>query len=139
MKKLFLLAIVVILLAGTMPASACTEGCTPGYWKNHPESWPVPTNTTVVAVFAGATHFPELADDTLMDALGYGGGPGAEGGAKILLRAAVAAYLNHMSPVAYPSSSIVERTNERLAGKNREEMIKLAEEFDAWNNLGCPF
>ena len=41
-----------------------TEGCTPGYWKNHEESWVTYTTTqTVDSVFTGAD--PSLGSATL--------------------------------------------------------------------------
>ena len=44
-----------------------------------------------------------LDNNTLLDALNYGGGSGVTGGARILLRAAVAALLNAAHPdIDYP-------------------------------------
>jgi hypothetical protein len=35
-----LLLILAALSITSQPAKACVEGCTPGFWKNHPEAWP---------------------------------------------------------------------------------------------------
>ena len=82
------------------------QGCTPGYWKNHTDSWP-PTGYSpgqaVDSVFANVnTFYPALGNATLFQALGFDGGPGAEGAAEILLRAGVAALLNAAHP-AWPT------------------------------------
>ncbi len=120
------------------------EGCTPGYWKNHEDSWAATgyaPGDLVGGTFTGAGAFPDLADDTLMEALNYPGGKGLEGGARILLRAAVAALLNASSPdVDYPltAGEVIADVNAALASSDRETMLTLAESLDSDNNLGCP-
>jgi hypothetical protein len=120
------------------------EGCTPGYWKNHTGSWAgtgYSPGQTVGSVFADASAFPALASATLHQALGFGGGSGSLGGARILLRAAVAALLNASSPgVEYPRSEadVILDVNAALATQDRATMIQLGGELDADNNLGCP-
>ena len=120
------------------------EGCTPGYWKNHTRSWAgtgyTPGQTTG-SVFSGASAFPSLASQTLLQSLQGGGGPGTLGAAKILLRAAVAALLNAAhSGVDYPrtSAEIIADVNAALASNNRNTMLELASELDDDNNGGCP-
>lgn len=119
------------------------QGCTPGYWKNHTGSWPPTGYTTeqsVLSVFPASARFPALADDTLFQALGYGGGPGDQGAAEILLRAGMAALLNAAHPsVAYPRTpeSVITDANAALAG-TRDQMLALAAALDADNNRGCP-
>lgn len=156
----------VAVLAGAMavggaaaPASANvigdSEGCTPGYWKNHTETWqantppddmPSPTRT-VGATFTGATSV--TADKTLAEALEGGGGPGAAGAERILMRAAVAAFLNAGSDeLEFPwrrngegldgRPALVQAVNDAIASGDRETMLDLAERLDADNNLGCP-
>lgn len=121
-----------------------TAGCTPGYWKNHTGSWSGTGYTpgqTAGSVFAGASAFPSLAGKTLLQTLQGGGGPGAEGAAKILLRAAVAALLNAAhSGVDYPrtTAEILADVNAALSGGNRDAMLSLATALDDDNNLGCP-
>lgn len=122
------------------------EGCGPGYWKTHPASWP-PTGYSpgqrVVTVFSAAGGFPALANETLMQSLQGGGGPGALGGATILLRAAVAAILNASDPdIDYPGTvaSVLGAVNAALASDDRDTMLTLAIELDEDNNGegGCP-
>ena len=120
------------------------EGCTPGYWKNHTDSWAAagysPGQTTG-SVFAGASAFPSLASQTLLQSLQGGGGPGTLGGAKILLRAAVAALLNAGHPgVGYPrtTAEILADVNSALTSNSRDTMLALATELDNDNNGGCP-
>ncbi len=119
------------------------EGCTPGFWKTHTSQWPSPyaPTTTVGSVFSGASAFPSLASATLAQALAFGGGPGADGAAQILLRAAVAALLNSTALSGYPltTSQVISQTNAALASGDRSAMLTLATSFDGANNLGCPF
>lgn len=125
-------------------ALTCTpvlnEGCTPGYWKNHPESWQVyTTSQTLEEVFDVPDGFG-LDSDSLLAALGYPGGPGLGGAAQNLLRAAVAAVLNSAhADVDYPltTAEVISQVNVALAG-TRPAMLTLAATLDANNNLGCP-
>jgi hypothetical protein len=80
-------------------------------------------------------------DDTLLDALNYQGGNGVTGGARILLRAAVAALLNASNPsVGYvlTSSQVIAQVNAALASGNRNTLLALASRLDNYNNAGCP-
>ena len=155
-KKATVLAVlsmlVVSLIVAVLPVLACTAGCTPGFWKRpqHFGYWTAPyvpdgdTPTKVGDVF-DADVFPDLADDTLLEALNYGGGPGAEGAAKILLRAAVATLLN----AAYDETqgfawgwdwwydNLADQVHDKLTSGNRGRMIRMAEDIDGWNNQGC--
>lgn len=121
-----------------------TAGCTPGYWKNHTDSWTgtgySPAQSTG-SVFSGASAFPSLASQSLLISLQGGGGPGTLGAAKILLRAAVAALLNAAhSGVDYPrtTAEILADVNAALTSNNRDTMLALASGLDSDNNLGCP-
>jgi hypothetical protein len=115
------------------------EGCTPGFWKQpqHFDSWPVSTSTLVGDVFTAATG--TFAATTLLDALSFQGGPGVDGATEILLRAAVAAYLNSFA-VDYPLSTaeVISQVNTALASGDRATMLALAATLDSNNNLGCP-
>lgn len=120
------------------------EGCSHGYWKNHLDSW-VPTgytpDQTVDSVFAQAVAFPTLGASSLLEALRFGGGPGAEGGAMILLRQAVGALLNAAHPdVDFPRSpaQLIAEVDAALASGDRQTMLTLKDGLDADNNLGCP-
>ena len=77
-------------------------------------------------------------NDTLLDALDYGGGPGIEGAARTLVRAAVAAGLNWKAfGHSYFGGPPVGRTNAALASGDRDRMLYGAEWFDYWNNTLC--
>lgn len=119
------------------------QGCTPGYWKNHTDSWPPagysPTQI-VKSVFVDAWHY-QAGFPSLLEALGFAGGSGLDGAAEILLRAGVAALLNAAHPgVAYPrtTAEVITSVNTALASQSRDTMLALAAQLDADNNLGCP-
>lgn len=53
------------------------RSCTPGYWKNHTDSWPAAgysPSQKVGSVFAQAALYPSLGSDTLHGALSFKGG-----------------------------------------------------------------
>ncbi|WP_435745717.1 hypothetical protein [Nocardioides sp. SYSU DS0663] len=131
--------------------SGTTEGCTPGYWKNHTENWyekpdlKIPSNLGLEKPWAGFDVSKALEGDTLLDALKYRGGKGAEGAERILLRAAVASWLNAAhEELEFPlrrdggSDPFVPRVNAAIASGDRAQMLDLAAELDRVNNLGCP-
>lgn len=117
------------------------EGCSHGFWKNHQDEWPVyyaPSDKL-------SEHFSnipsELILDTLEIALDYGGGNGFIGGAKILLRNAVASLLNAADPdVNFPWSEddVIKEVNAALLSGDRGAATKLETKLDILNNLGCP-
>jgi cysteine-rich repeat protein len=114
------------------------EGCTPGYWKNHTEDWVgyAPTDT-VGSVFTVPGAFSALADDSLLEALSYQGGPNGIGAARILLRAGVAALLNEAHPnVDYAVSGVIGLVNAALATEDRSTMLGLGGLLDGANNDG---
>lgn len=119
------------------------EGCTPGYWKNHPGSWAATGFTTgqsLESVFDVPNSFG-LDNVSLLAALSFDGGSGTIGGARILLRAAVAALLNAAHPgVDYPRTlaSVIADVNAALASGSRSTMLALASALDSDNNRGCP-
>jgi hypothetical protein len=117
-----------------------SEGCTPGYWKNHIDAWVgYTTGQTVESVFDVPDVFG-LDNDTLLTALAYQGGTGDVGAAKILLRAGVAALLNAAnSSIDYPltTAQVIALVNAALAGSS-SDMLTLATTLDGYNNLVCP-
>lgn len=120
------------------------QGCTPGYWKNHTDSWP-PTGyapgQSIAGVFSAAAAYPAIGSASLLDGLNFGGGPGVEGAARNLLRAGIAALLNAShSGVAYPRSpdQVIGDVDAALASGDRATMLSLAAALDGDNNLGCP-
>ena len=143
--------LVLILIVAVQPVLACRYGCTPGFWKqpHHFGYWTgYSPGQTVGSVFVNAwTYFPDLADDTLLQALDYGGGRGLEGAARIYLRAAVATLLNSAYNSAHGGSwwygdvtpaQVVDWVNEVLSWDNRVDVLSDAEWFDGINNAGCP-
>jgi hypothetical protein len=120
------------------------QGCSPGYWKNHPSSWPptgYSTGQTVSSVFHEATRFPSRGSATLLQALSFQGGSDLDGAAQTLLRAGVAALLNAAdSQIQYPRQpqAVISAVNTSLASGDRGAMLTLAGQLDADNNLSCP-
>jgi hypothetical protein len=78
---------------------------------------------------------------TLQAALALPGGPGVAGGARILMKQAVAALLNAAHPnILYPltPAQVINRVNAALASGNRSTMIALAAQLESYNTAGCP-
>jgi hypothetical protein len=122
------------------PGETGFEGCTLGYWKvkQHHDSWPAgyPTGTQLQTVFG-----PLAYSHSFLQALSYKGGPGVEGGKRLLLKQAVAAFLNATSDsVDYPETAavVVAQVRAALQTGDREVMLSLAATLDAYNNQGCP-
>jgi hypothetical protein len=107
------------------------EGCTPGFWKNHPEAFAgtgVTAGSTLASV--GFNVAPSLTFQQALELTG--------GGLNALLRHAAAAYLNAASPdVDYPrtTTQVVTATNSAIASGNYETTKN---QFDAFNNLNAP-
>jgi len=148
-RKTIIFALATLLVLGVIIrfGLAWDDGCTPGFWKNHPEAWPVhiQPGEDLADYFVAAPS--NLWGDTLMDALNYRGGKGYLGAARILLRTAVTAMLNIEHPgVEYIGfhrgfRSLVElqiAVNDALSSGDREFMLVLAEDLDFYNNYGCP-
>jgi hypothetical protein len=119
------------------PGSACT----PGFWKNHEDGWGdtgFSPDEIADAVFAGAAGF-ELDAETLLESLAGGGGPGADGAAQILLRAAVASLLNAGTPdggFSMSTDELIAAVNAALDSGDRATMLALAGDLDGLNNAG---
>ncbi|WP_225752563.1 DUF11 domain-containing protein [Actinotalea sp. Marseille-Q4924] len=124
-------------------------GRTPGYWKNHPESWVGYTpSQKVQSIFAIPAcirtkgNFDQVKPsgaDTLIQALGYQGGETTKGKAEILLRAAGAALLNEryygdQYPPYASTSQLIAAVNSTLATCDGSQYIALATVLDGWNN-----
>jgi len=126
------------------PTDGGSEGCTPGYWKNHPDSWPptgYATGQSVQSVFASAAAYPAIGSASLIEALDFNGGSGVEGAARNLLRAGVAGLLDAShSGVDYPRNpaDVIADVDAALASGDRNTMLTLASAIDSDNNLGCP-
>ena len=117
------------------------EGLTPGYWKNHLQSWAATgfsPGQTLESVF-NVPDGLQLDNVTLLEALSFKGGNGTKGAAQTLLRAAVAALLNSAHPnLNYPrtTASVISAVNAALDSGDRSAMLTLAAALDADNNLG---
>lgn len=155
-------AVLAGCVALSAPVGAVTvgnnEGCTPGYWKNHTTSWEeYTTSTKLSSLFTIPDSLASFRTQTMLAALNGGGGPGLDGAATILFRAAVASYLNaaHDS-VHFPlrrslpspfqpwasdprfASGIRTAVSAALATGDRDTILALATTLDDANNLGCP-
>ncbi|HEY2293765.1 MAG TPA: hypothetical protein VGM86_23925, partial [Thermoanaerobaculia bacterium] len=126
----------------TPPAG--NQGCSPGYWKNHPYSWTAAgysTSQHVQSVFSAASGYWSLGNATLLESLSFQGGSDLNGAAGILLRAATAALLNAAHPqVSFPltQAAVISQVNAALNSHNRDTILSLASTLDADNNLSCP-
>lgn len=136
------LAMVALVAAMAMPASATgTQGCSPGYWKTHTESWN-PDYNPDKDFYSVVLGWSDPDDLTMGEALEGGGGSGLAGAIKILSRAATAAFLNAAADddteVYFPlhRTQIREMLNEVWG--DRGEMLELYEYLDDLNNLGAP-
>ena len=136
-NRLLLMGIVLLVaLAFVGVASACEYGCTPGYWKNHPEVWEGIT-------FVPGFDYPEIdlnsdpGFDTPLEMLSYHGGPGIDGAKRILLRAYIASFLNHEMFAQFPFDMAEVQT--AYNSGDRQTMIDLAAELDSLNNGVCEF
>jgi hypothetical protein len=116
------------------------QGCTPGYWKNHIESWQGYTPSQALSPVFSPAGLGTLASDTLLTALKYGGGSTLEAKKRILLRAAVASVLNAAhSGVAFGSTpaEIISAVNAALESNDGSAILALATDLDERNNAGC--
>ena len=99
------------------------EGCTPGFWKNHPEAWahtPYSPNQTLESVFNVPDSYG-LDNVTLIDALSLEGGNTVAEAAARLLHHAVAALLNASHGLVddpQTAAAIIAETNAALASGN---------------------
>jgi hypothetical protein len=115
------------------------EGCTPGYWKNHTESWEGYAPDEALSVVFAATP-AQYASTTLLQGLSFNGGNGVDGASRILLRAAVAAVLNAANDEVdyrYTTAEITSRVDAALASGDRATILAVAADLDAANNGGC--
>lgn len=119
-----------------------TEGCSLGYWKNHPGCWEcydpdMPFSEVFDRVISVGKGKKAADDPTLMEALNGNGG-----GVTALARQAVAALLNACDPdIDYPltEGEIVDGVYDILSdGASKSEISEAAGYLDYFNNLGCP-
>jgi hypothetical protein len=116
------------------------QGCSPGFWKNHPTDWVgyQPTQT-VGSVFTGVDS--SLSASTLQAALDFKGGSSLAGAEQTLLRSAVAGLLNASNPsvqFALTPNALISQVNTAIAQAKRDAILILATALDTDNNGGCP-
>jgi hypothetical protein len=125
----------------TTPPPKGDDGCTPGFWKNHPEDWQgFSTNQTLASVFNPA-GLGGLGSTTLLDALKFKGGSTVTAAKRILLRQAVAALLNSAhSGVDFEltTAQVVAAVNAALASNNRSTILAAKNGLARLNERGCP-
>lgn len=161
-RRMYLAAVLAaVTLATLAPVAQATnigyEGCTPGYWKNHPDNWEESTPDDLLSQL-GIPGKPgwlfhwkiaEFGNWTLMDALNAQGGTDLKGAAEILIRAGAAAWLNAAHEgLGYPyrrfstgldgRPSLIYLMNSTLQSGSRMKMLRVATTLDQANNLGCP-
>lgn len=146
----------VVLSAPAHATNIGNEGCTPGYWKNHTDSWQetskLSPNIPLTFDKSADDNIPPFAPssndlngdgktDTFLDGLSFKGGPDLVGAERILFRAAVASWLNASNEgVGFPlrRKDFVPEVNAAIASGDRQTMIDYASYLDGLNNLGCP-
>jgi hypothetical protein len=129
----------------TTPSTTTTpkgdEGCTPGFWKNHPEDWEgFSTNQALASVFNPA-GLGGLGSTTLLDALKFKGGSTVTAAKRILLRHAVAALLNSAHPgvdFELTTAQVISAVNAALASNNRTTILRAKNRLARLNESGCP-
>ena len=102
------------------------EGLTPGYWKNHPESWP-PTGYNTGQTFS-AVFGVGPSNKTLLQVLNTGGG-----GKKALGRHAVAALLNATHPnidYFFSEAEVIQMVQDAYASSDYEGAKDILEVFN---------
>jgi hypothetical protein len=121
-----------------------TQGCSHGYWKNHPGSWPATgysTSQTVSSVFSQASLYPSIASVSLMDSLSFQGGPDLTSAAMNMLKQATGSLLNSAhSGIDFPwqTAQLIAEVNAALASQNISTLQSLATQLEHDNTLGCP-
>jgi hypothetical protein len=143
-----LLTAVLVIAVAAGPAAATDGstdcgGCSPGYWKNHPEQW---VNTgyspsqTLNTLFTFPSSLASIGNNTLMEALNFSGGPTLEDAARLLLHQAVAALLNgaheHVH-YRWPAGFVIYNTNRALASLDISTMFAIKDRWERENNSGC--
>jgi hypothetical protein len=146
------LTAILAVVAAFSAAPASANGCTPGFWKNQGLSL-YNEDALVSSVFSSAPA--SLGDDTLLTALQYGGGNTLLEKKQILLRAAVAAWLNYTvqgpgvfwtqfsgafgaDGEQFTVAEFVGLVNTALASSDADAILALATHIDLKNNEHGP-
>lgn len=146
-------ALAVVAVGTSSPVQAVgtgEQGCTPGYWKNHHDSWQEADPSDLLSSKYSSVAGTSVSTVTMDQALRLPGGSGVAGGERILARAATAAWLNAAhDDVGYPwrrnapgedgRPPLVPTVNAAFDSGDRSTMLALASQLDDDNNLGkCP-
>jgi len=107
------------------------EGCTPGFWKNHEEVWPIALDTDFDFTFGRDVFDPNI---TMFDAVGLKGGQ-----VNALSRHAAAAYLNALSPVVNFDLTSDQVISYFQAAIDSGDYNATKNMFEDLNELGCPY
>ena len=114
-----------------VPDDGGGEGCTPGFWRNHSDVWPIPTDTDFDTTFGRDAFDPDI---TMLEAVDLRGG-----GLNALSRHAAAAYLNVVSPVVSYDLTAAEVIAAFQAAFDSGDYNTTKNMFEALNELGCPY
>ncbi|MGH2457658.1 MAG: hypothetical protein ACRDIY_02190, partial [Chloroflexota bacterium] len=133
-----------LAMSGSSPPPT-QQGCSPGYWKNHPQNWvgysPSQTLGSVFTIPSSLNTMSSLTLDTLLDALSSGGGSTLSDKALLLLHQAVAALLNITAGLNYPTytstAALIGAVNSALASLDATTIDNLQGTLDTDNNLAC--
>ncbi len=107
------------------------EGCTPGFWKTHPEVWPIPTASDFDTIFGRDAFTPNI---TMLQAVNLRGGQ-----LNALSRHATAAYLNAIDPVVNYDMTAAGVVAAFQAAFDSGDFNTTKNIFEALNEQGCPF
>jgi hypothetical protein len=134
-RHLLVMAVFVVAmsLVSVVPAGACTEGCTPGYWKNHLDAW---VGYTPDQTFSGV--FGVGPDMNLLDALSAKNKDVGSGVEAALVRHAVAALLNSAHPDVAHREDLAAIQNGVQYAYEEGKFEQVKNVFEEWNELGCP-
>lgn len=124
------------------------EGCTPGYWKQHLDSWTFYNpdmrfsaifGREITIMWSQKGKPKPVTDPTLLQALEVNGG-----GINALARQAVAALLNASSPMVHPDpafdtpAEVIAAVQAVLNTSSSSDDEALKNKLDYFNNSGCP-
>jgi hypothetical protein len=139
-----------LIASSSCTVSIPTEGCTPGFWKTHPELWDEPTDPVAAAAgFTTSTFFNAFfgltpaqsgfANSlTMLDAVSLGGGDGAK-----LARHGVSALLNLAAGLNYPLPPGINNATDLYNAIRNAYLTStfepLATQLANANELDCPF
>jgi hypothetical protein len=110
------------------------EGCTPGFWKTHPDVWPIPTDSDFDTIFELGDPGAFDPDITMLEAVDLKGGQ-----IKALSRHAAASYLNAIDGVVnfdLTPEEVIAAFQEAFDSGDYNTTKNMFEEL---NELGCPY